>query len=90
MVQELRRRLAHKVTSPPPVCGVRAVGAFTARDEDKLSFKPGSIIPLHRLSETSPGWIVGALDGKRGYALTTTMACYGKSCRLKGDLLKVI
>jgi len=45
---------------------LRQLGAFTARDEDELSFKPGSIITVLRVSETSPrGWIVGALDGKR-------------------------
>ena len=90
VVEELRRRLAYKATGPLPVCRVRAVGAFTARDEDELSFKPGSIITVLRLSKMSPGWIVGALDGKKGYAPTTTMAYYGNSCRLKRDLLKVI
>ena len=89
-MEELRRRMTYKLKGPFPACRVRAVSAFTAKDEDELSFKPGSIITVLWVSETSPGWIVGALDGKRGYAPTTTMACYGKSCRLKGDLLKVI
>ena len=90
VVEELRRRMTYKLKGPFPACRVRAVGAFTARDEDELSFKPDSIITVLRVSETSPGWIVGWLDGKKGYAPTTTMACYGESCRLKGDLLKVI
>ena len=90
VVEELRRRMTYKLKGPFPACRVRAVGAFTARDEDELSFKPGSIITVLRVSETSPGWIVGWLDGKKGYAPTTTMACYGEWCRLKGDLLKVI
>ena len=90
VVEELRRRMTYKLKGPFPACRVRAVGAFTARDEDELSFKPGSIITVLRVSQMSPGLIVGWLDGKKGYAPTTTMACYGESCRLKGDLLKVI
>ena len=64
MIEELRRRLAHKATGPPPVCRVRA---FEARDEKELSFQPGSIITIHRLSKASPRWIIGTLDGKKGY-----------------------
>ena len=63
-MEELRRRLTLKATGPPPVCRVRA---FEARDEDKLSFQPGDIIAVHRLSKANPNWVVGALDGKNGY-----------------------
>ena len=50
LIEELRRRLAHKATGPPPVCRIRALDAFEARDEDELSHKPGDIIVVHRLS----------------------------------------
>ena len=40
VVEELKRRLTYKLKGPFPACRVRAVGAFTARDEDELSFKP--------------------------------------------------
>ena len=88
VIEELRRRLAHKATGPPPVCRVRALGAFEARAEDELSFQLGSIITVHRLSEGSPGWMVGSLDGKRGYMPANTRACWKYG--LKRDLLKVI
>ena len=90
VIEELRRRLAHKATGPPPVYRVRALGAFEARAEDELSFQPGSIITVHRLSEMNPGWIVGFLDGKKGYMPANTMACLGNSGGLKRDLLEVI
>ena len=73
VIEELRRRLAHKATVLPPVCRVRALGAFEARAEDELSSQPGSIITVHRLSEESPGWMVGALDGKKGYLPANTV-----------------
>ena len=40
VVEELRRRMTYKLKGPFPACRVRAVGAFTARDEEELSFKP--------------------------------------------------
>ena len=67
MREELRRRLVHKPTGPPPVCRVRTLYRRVTEDELELSFQPGSIITIHRLSETSEGWIVGTLDGKKGY-----------------------
>ena len=73
VIEELRRRLAHKATVPPPVCRVRSLGAFEARAEEELSSQPGSIITVHWLSEASPGWMVGALDGKKGYLPANTV-----------------
>ena len=65
--EELRHRLAQKATGPPPVCRVRTLYTFEARDGAELSFQPGSIMTIHRLSESSPLRIVGTLDGKKGY-----------------------
>ena len=36
VVEELRRLMVYKHKGPFPACRVRAVGAFTARDEDEL------------------------------------------------------
>ena len=90
VIEELRRRLDHKATGPPPVCRVRALGAFEARAEDELSFQPGSIITVHRISEAGPGWLVGALDGKKGYVPANTGAWWAGAGGLEGDLLEVI
>ena len=65
--EELGRRLVHEPTGPPPVCRVRTLCSRVAEDESELSFQPGSVITIHRLSEASEGWIVGTLDGKKGY-----------------------
>ena len=46
VVEELKRRMTYRLKGPFPTFRVRAVGAFTARDEDELSFKPGSIITV--------------------------------------------
>ena len=90
VMEELRRRLAHGAAGPPPVCEVRTLGTYDKKRSDELSFQPGSIITVHRISETSLGWIIGTLDGKRGYVPTNTVACYGSSGGPKRDLLEVI
>ena len=103
VMEELRRRLAHGAAGPPPVCEVRTLGTYDKKRSDELSFQPGSIITVHRISETSLGWIVGTLDGERGYVPTNTiasgisgyvptntMASYGSSGGPKRDLLEVI
>ena len=90
VIEELRRRLAHKATGQPPVCRVRALGAYKAMAEDELSFQPGNIITVHRLSEASPGWMVCALDGKKGYAPANTRAWWTGLVGHEGDLLEVI
>ena len=70
MIEELGRRLAHKATGPPPDCRVRALCANEGRDgteeSPEFSFQPGTIMTIHRLSEASPGWMYGTLDGKEG------------------------
>ena len=49
VIEELRCRLAHKATGPPPVCRVRTLGAIEAWEEDKLSLQSGDIIAVHWL-----------------------------------------
>ena len=66
MIRELRRRLTREATGPPPVCRVRALCAIEGRDETEFSVQPGTIMTIHRLSEASPGWMYGTLDGKEG------------------------
>ena len=62
--EELRSRLAREPKGPPPVCMTQY--ACVAQDESELSFEPGSIITKVRPSGWR-GWIVGTLEGKRGY-----------------------
>ena len=90
VMEELRRQLAHGAAGPPPVCEVRTLGTYDKKRSDELSFQPGSIITVHRISETSLGWIIGTLDGKRGYVPTNTVASYGSSGGPKRDPLEVI
>jgi hypothetical protein len=78
VIEELRHRLAHEATGPPPVCRVRALCANEGRawprlaetpaadSETEFSFQPGTIMTIHRLSEASVGWMYGTLDGKKG------------------------
>ena len=78
VIEELRHRLAHEATGPPPVCRVRALCANEGRawprlaetpaadSETEFSFQPGTIMTIHRLSEADPGWMYGTLDGKKG------------------------
>ena len=47
--------------------GKHSDASLKGRQLNELSFQAGSIIIVHRLSETSEGWIVGTLDGKKGY-----------------------
>ena len=77
VIEELRRRLAHKATVPPPVCRVRALGAFEARAEDELSSQPVSIITVQRLSEASPGWKEG-LSASKHCGDTRLRACWAR------------
>ena len=71
----------------PPVCRVRTLGTFKG-EENELSFQLGSIIPVHRLSETRPEWIVGTLDKEKGYVPANTVACYGSLGGLKSKDLR--
>ena len=67
--EELRRRLAlpWPPSLPPPVCRVRTLYACEDEDEAFLSFKPGSIITRVRPSESREEWLVGTLEGKKGF-----------------------
>ena len=51
---------------PPPVCRVRALCANEG-DVRELSFQPGNVVTIHRLSEVYLGWMFGTLDGKKGW-----------------------
>ena len=70
VIEELRRRLAHKAARSPPVCRVRALCASESSDNDWIlvfSFQPGTIMTIHRLSEAAPGWMYGTWFGKKGW-----------------------
>ena len=69
MREELRRRLAlpWPPPLPPPVCRVRTLYACEDEDEAFLSFKPGSIITRVWPSESREEWLVGTLEGKKGF-----------------------
>ena len=62
--EELRR---HPATAPPSVCRVRTLYACEDEDEAFLSFKPGSIITRVWPSESREEWLVGTLEGKKGF-----------------------
>ena len=65
--EELPHHLVHKATGPPPVCRVRTLYAWEAKDKTELSFKPGSINTKGWPSETNEEWLIGTLKGKKGY-----------------------
>ena len=72
VIEELRHRLAHEATGPPPVCRVRALcanegSAWPRLAETEFSFQPGTIMTIHRLSEAAPDWMYGTWDGKKGW-----------------------
>ena len=74
VIEELRHRLAHEATGPPPVCRVRALcanegSAWPRLAETEFSFQPGTIMTIHRLSEASPGWMYGTWTGRRAVFL---------------------
>ena len=72
VIEELRRRLTHEATGPPPVwvppVRVRTLGPF----RDGSTIHPaGSIMAVHRLSEKIPGNMLITLDGKE-WSLAST------------------
>jgi hypothetical protein len=60
VIEELRRRLTHEATGPPPV-RVRTLVPF----QDGPTIHPaGSIMAVHQMSEVKPGQMVVTLDGE--------------------------
>ena len=67
VIEELRRRLAREATGPPPDGRVRALCANEGDAWPRLSFQPGTVITIHRLSEVNLGWMFGTMDGRKGW-----------------------
>ena len=65
VIEELRRRLTHEATGPPPVWvpPVRVRTLVPFRDGSTIH-PAGSIMAVHRMSEVKPGQMVVTLDGE--------------------------